>query len=198
MTTDRETTELRINVLGKDEYDDIITKDATQLYVVKEDNSDTYNSISSRTYADVGRESIYVGGGEQPPSQYTKLWVDLDEETTFVHPADTDMDNLTSTGIENLEKCVAPNFSQGIAISNVVGETYITTATGWVYGNIDTSSELEVCVTSSSGAKLIALKSITEILSDSVYVPKGTVLYISKRSGTTSLNFYPCIGVPNA
>ena len=191
------TTKLNINVLGKSEYDNIINKNKAELYVVKEDNSDADNAISSRTYADVGRDAIFVGT-DTPTSQYTKIWVDTDDQTNFVHPADTDMDNLTPLGQENLKKAITPNFSAGTVVSNVVGETYTVPNTGWIYASIDESSELELFDTNTSGARLITLKSYNEKLSDNIMVSKNMTIFVSKRSGTTRITFYPCSGVTNA
>ena len=197
MADTQTTTKLNINVLGYTEYDGIITKNPKELYVVKQDNSDTDNSISSRSYADVGRDAIYVGNDE-PTSQYAKLWVDLDEQTNFVHPADVDMDNLTATGMSNLQKALVPRYSSGVAISNTAGESFTTTAVGWLFVSIDESSEIELFVNNASGAKLVSLKSYNEKLTDNVLVNKNTVIFINKRSGTTRINFYPCLGANNA
>ena len=190
------TPNLEINVLGHTEYDDILTPDKKQLYIVKEGNEDTDNSIASRTYADVGRELVYVGTNT-PPSQYTKVWVDTDDETNFVHPADIDMSNLSDTGKENLINNIIPDYSSGIVISNTVGETYTALKDGWIFANAYEDSNLQIYRNNASGQKLIILKTDTNRASDNVLVKKDTVLFFNARQGTTEVYFYPCLGVSN-
>ena len=108
------------------------------------------------------------------------------------------MDNLTATGMQNLQKSLVPRYSSGVAISNTVGESFTITSVGWLFVSIDESSEIELFVNNTSGAKLVSLKTYNEKCSDNVLVNKNTVIFINKRSGTTRINFYPCLGANNA
>ena len=116
MTTNVETSNLGINILSYGDYDNIQSKSNQELYVVKNDASDTDNAISSRTYADVGRDAVHYGPNP-PTSEFAKIWIDTSVDPVLIHPASTDMDNLTATGTANLQSLLTPNFSAGSALS---------------------------------------------------------------------------------
>lgn len=184
---------LGINVLGHEEYDTIQNKLTSELYVVKNENSDTDNSISSRTYADVGRYAVHYGP-TAPTSEYAKIWVDTSEDPILITPASVDMNNLSSTGVKNLETLVTPDYSRGTALSLNSGDTYTLPSTGWIYiTDLSTGSEIKLLLTDLSGVVLTHLKGLNgEILSDRILLNKNDVIYVDTMSGSMSISFYPC------
>ena len=192
MTTNITTSNLKVNVLGFDEYDDISSKQNSELYVVKQDNADTDNAISSRTYADVGRDAVHYGP-TAPTSQWAKIWVDTSDDPVLIQPASIDMNNLTATGITNVHKMIAPNFSAATSYSTSEGDTFSTSKSGWLYVIIGTSSAIELKKDSNSGVDLCTLVSSADNkLSDHLFLEKSTTVYVNIRSGTVTLVFYPC------
>ncbi len=194
MTTDVTTTNLGINILSYGEYDNIQSKSNQELYVVKNDANDTDNAISSRTYADVGRDAVYYGP-TAPTSEFAKIWVDTSDDPVLVQPASIDMNNLSDIGIANLQGLVTPNFSQATALSLSAGGTYTLSKTGWIYIVVEGSSELNLLLTNSSGAVLSHIKTVSgQISSDKLFMKKSEKIYVDTLSGTTSIIFYPCKG----
>jgi len=194
MTTDVTTTNLGINILSYGEYDNIQSKSNQELYVVKNDANDTDNAISSRTYADVGRDAVYYGP-TAPTSPHAKIWVDTSDDPVLIQPASINMDNLSNTGIENLQGLITPNFSQATSLSLSVGNTYTLTKTGWIYINTNTSSEIQLLYNNSSGVVLTHLKTGTDAtISDKLFMKKGEKIYVDILSGTSNVTFYPCKG----
>lgn len=194
MTTNVETSNLGINILSYGEYDNIQSKSNQELYVVKNDANDIDNAISSRTYADVGRDAVHYGP-TAPTSEFTKIWVDTSDDPVLIQPASINMDNLSNVGIENLQGLITPNFSQATTLSLSVGNTYTLTKTGWIYINTNTSSEIQLMYNNSSGVVLTHLKTGTDaIISDKLFMKKGEKIYVDILSGTSSITFYPCKG----
>lgn len=194
MTTNVETSNLGINILSYGDYDNIQSKSNQELYVVKNDASDTDNAISSRTYADVGRDAVHYGP-TAPTSPHAIIWVDTSVDPTLIQPASIDMNNLSATGIVNLQGLITPNYSAGSALSLTVGGTYTLQNTGWIYITVDTSSEVKLLLTDSSGADLTHIKTdVNCIASDKLFMKKNEVIYVDTLSGTSSITFYPCKG----
>jgi hypothetical protein len=191
MTTNVTTGNLGINVLGHEEYDMIQSKLNSELYIVKEDNSDTDNSISSRTYADVGREAVHYGNST-PTSEYAKIWIDTSEDPILIEPASINMDNISTTGKGNIQSLIAPNLSAGSALALSVSGTYTLPNNGWIYINVSTSSEIKLLNSTSTGNILTHIKTNTNISSDKLFLKKGDKIYTSILSGTVNVTYYPC------
>ena len=191
MTTNVETTNLGINILSHSDYDNIQSKSNRELYIVKENSADTDNSISSRTYADVGRDAVYYGP-TQPTSPNAKIWIDTSDDTVLIQPASIDMDNISSTGFENIQSMIAPNFAAPISLSLTVTGTYTLPNTGWIYINADTNSEITLRITNNTGAVLTNILNVDGKSSDKLFLKKGDVIYTEALSGTVSVTFYPC------
>lgn len=194
MTTDVTTTNLGINILSYSDYDNIQSKSTSELYVVKQDSADTDNALSSRTYADVGREAVHYGP-TAPTSQFAKIWIDTSDDPPLLAPATIDMDNLSNTGIENLQGLLTPNFSAGSGLSLVATNVYTLPNTGWIYVSASDNAELKLLLTDSNGAVLMDIKTITDVhISDKLFMKKGEKIYVDTLSGTISITFYPCKG----
>lgn len=194
MTTDVTTTNLGINILSYGEYDNIQTKSNQELYVVKNAANDTDNAISSRTYADVGRDAVAYGP-TAPTSPFAKIWVDTSDDPVLLQPASINIDNLSNTGIENLQGLITPNYSQASALSLSTGDTYTLVKTGWIYIIAEGSAEIQLLLTNSSGIVLSHIKTVAgENASDKLFMKKGEKIYADVISGTSSITFYPCKG----
>ena len=191
MTTDVSTTNLGINVLGYSEYDGITTKSNSELYVVKEQNADTDNAISSRTYADVGRDAVYYGPNT-PTSPYTKIWIDTSDDMVLIQPASINMDNISETGFSNIQSMIAPNFSSASALSFVVGGTYTMPNTGWIYIHASTNSSIKLRYFNNTGSLLTDITTIDGKTSDKLFLTKGDVIYTETLSGSVLVTLYPC------
>ena len=196
MTTDITTSNLGINVLGYSEYDNIQNKSNRELYVVKDANADTDNSISSRTYADVGRYAVHYGP-TAPTSPLAKIWIDTTDSPVLIEPASVDIDNLSTTGVSHIQELISPNFSAGVSYSTGVGDTFTINKSGWLYVIVGASSEIELLLNDSAGPYIVGSVSGSVSTTDvkmihHVYLPKNTTLYVNRRSGTVVLNFYPC------
>lgn len=191
MTTDVTTTNLQINVLGKTEYANIQNKSNYELYVVKENNADTDNGISSKTYADVGREAVYYGP-TAPASQWAKIWIDTSDDPVLVSPASINMDNLTATGIKNLQTFITPNLSEGTVLSLSAAGVYTLPSAGWIYTISNTNSELKLLNKDNLGNTILHIKTDTNIASDRLFLNKGDKIYVDIISGSNTITFYPC------
>ena len=93
MATNHNIDKLKINIMSKNDYQDFLDDESTEfnfndLYVVGEYPNplsllhDPNNVISSKTYADVGREAV-VTQNEEPTSPHTQIWIDPDEEVVY-------------------------------------------------------------------------------------------------------------------
>ena len=194
MTTNVETNNLGINILSYGDYDNIQSKSNQELYVVKNDANDTDNAISSRTYADVGRDAVHYGP-TAPTSPYAKIWVDTSDDPVLIQPASIDMNNLSATGIENVQGLITPNFSQITSYSQSVGETFTVQKTGWLYVIYGASSAVELKLNDSTGVDLIGCASDSSNKgTNHILLEKNTVVYVNRREGTVILNFFPCKG----
>ena len=191
MTTDVTTTNLGINVLGRTEYDLIQNKLTSELYVVKENNSDTDNSIASRTYADVGRDAVYYGPTE-PTNTNTKIWVDTSNDPVLITPASINMDNISATGFQNVQTMITPNFSAASALSLSVGGTYTLPNTGWIYIHADVNSSIKLRYFNSTGSLLSNIVTVDGKTSDKLFLKKGDVIYTEDLSGNVAVTLYPC------
>jgi len=194
MTTDVTTTNLGINILSYGEYDNIQSKSNQELYVVKNRANDTDNAISSRTYADVGRDAVAYGP-TAPTSEFAKIWIDTSVDPVLISPASVDIDNLSSTGIANIQGLITPNYSNGTALSLSVGGTYTLPNTGWVYIIADENTEVQLLLTDSSGVVLTHIKTdVNNIGSDKLFMKKNEKIYVDVLSGVSHISFYPCKG----
>ena len=187
---------LKVNLLTIDQYNNTATKSNTELYVVNEtsDVDDPANIISSKTYADKGREAVVTQTSE-PTSQYTQIWIDPDEEVVYVTPASVDMDNISETGSDNVVKAIVPNFAQATSYSQTSGNSFTVAKTGWLYAFVSVSSSIELKQTGISGVDLISISTdANNKASDHILIESGTTVYVNARSGTVTLTFYPCKG----
>ena len=191
MTTNIATSNLGINVLGHAEYDAIQDKLSSELYVVKNTNADTDNSISSRTYADVGRFAVHYGT-DMPTSEYAKIWIDPSVDPELIEPASVNMDNITLTGIENIQNLITPVFSSGSTLALSEGNTHTMANTGWIYIIVNTNSELHLLLNNVSGVTLSHIKTDTNISSDKLFLKKGDKIYVDTISGNIDVIYYPC------
>lgn len=197
VTTNHDIDKLKVNLLTIDQYNSTPVKSETELYVVNEtsDLDDPANILSSKTYADKGREAV-VTQTTEPISQYTQIWINPDEEVVYITPASVDMDNISETGSENMVGALTPDLTRATGYSQSSGSTFTLTATGWLYAFIGASSSLELKQTSSSGVSLIDITTLAgEKSSESILLEKGTTVYVNARSGTVTLTFYPCKGL---
>lgn len=195
-TTNLDTDKLKINLLTINQYDELPDTENSELYVVNEtsDLDDPGNIIASKTYADVGREAV-VSQTTEPTSQYTKIWIDPDEEVVYITPASADMDNISETGSENLINALTPDFSRASSLSLTVGTTYTLTDTGWIYITAESSSAITLRYGTSSGSVLTYLATESQKASDKIFLNKGDVIYTSTKTGTVYIVFYPCKGL---
>lgn len=194
MSTDVNTTKLKINILDKDSYDDLSTISNSELYIVKENANDTDNSVASRTYADVGRD-VVVSQASEPTSPNTKIWIDTDEEVVYITPASNDLDNLTTTGKNNLVSSLTPDYSSAITYSTTYGNTFTTLSAGWLYVFVDNDSEIVLKKDNITGINLTNIVTTSTKSVDKILVEKNTTIYVNTRTGTVDLVFYPCKGV---
>lgn len=196
MTEIRKPTDnLFINILSKEQFAQEQELDKEELYVVTQNTSDVEgNALSSKTYADVGRDAV-VTQTTEPTSQYTKIWIDPDETVVYITPANADMDNISETGSENVAKALAPDFSKGTVYSQLAGSTFTVPKTGWLYVIYGVSSAIELKQNNVSGADLVSCASTTNTKgSNHILIEKNTVVYVNRREGTVYLTFYPCKG----
>lgn len=193
---DNDVDKLKINLLTIDQYNNVSTKSNTELYVVNEtlDSDDPANILSSKTYADKGREAVVTQTSE-PTSQYTQIWINPDEEVVYITPANSDMDNITETGSEKIISALTPDFSRASSLSLSVEGTYTLPSTGWIYAIAEKNSALTLRYGTSSGSILAYLLTESQKMSDKVLLNKGDVIYVSEKSGTVYVIFYPCKGL---
>jgi len=197
MTTVTEKTDnLFINVLSKEQFAQEQELDKEELYVITQNAQDSEgNAISSKTYADVGRDAV-VRQSAEPTSPYTQIWINPDEEVVYITPANSDMDNITETGSANLTNALAPDFTRGTSYSQSADSTFTVTAAGWLYVICAASSAIELKKTNVSGVDLVTCETTSSTKqSNHILLESGTIVYVNRREGTVSLVFYPCKGL---
>jgi hypothetical protein len=198
MVNEVKTTNLSFNILGKDEYKELVDIANDELWIVKEQNSDIDNAIASKTYADVGRESIYIGNTE-PTSEHTKIWIDTDTEgTDYILPADIDLSNLTENGKNKILDSILPDYNSAESIASITNELWSVGGNGYIYVSVGENSSIKIRRTNSSGEILTnidTLSSAVKNISDKIVIEKDEVIYIEKREGNVELIFYPFKGV---
>ena len=188
---------LKINLLTLDQYNNQQETSQDEIYVVNEtsDLDDPANILSSKTYADKGREAIVTQTSE-PTSQYTQIWINPEEEVVYITPANSDMDNITETGSANIVKALTPDFDSSISYSQSTGNSFTVGATGWLYVFAGSSSTIELKKTNIAGVDLITIKtSESTKQSNHILIEKNTTVYINERSGSITINFIPCKGL---
>lgn len=195
MATNKSTSNLVINVLSKEQLATQSSLDDSQIYVVTQNTSDTEgNVVSSKTYADVGRDAVLTQTTE-PTSQYTQIWINPNEDVVYISPADADMNNITETGSANITAALAPNFSNGTSYSQAEGQLFTVTSTGWLYVIIGASSAIELKKDNSTGIDLVGcVTTVNNKETNHILLEKNTTVYVNRRSGTVILNFFPCKG----
>ena len=194
---DFDTDKLKINLLTINQYDELSDTTDSELYVVNEtlDKDDPGNIISSKTYADKGREAVVTQNSE-PTSQYTQIWINPDEEVVYITPANSDMDNITETGSANIVKALAPDFSKGTNYSQGAGSSFTVSKTGWLYVVYGASSSIEIKLNNASGVDLVDCVSTNNTKgSNHLLLEAGSTLFVNRREGTVYLIFYPCKGI---
>lgn len=194
---DFDTDKLKINLLTINQYDELPDTEDSELYVVNEtlDKDDPGNIISSKTYADKGREAVVTQNSE-PTSQYTQIWINPDEEVVYITPANSDMDNITETGSANIVKALAPDFSKGTIYSQGAGSSFTVSKTGWLYVVYGASSSIEIKLNNASGVDLVGCVSTNNTKgSNYLLLEAGSTLFVNRREGTVHLIFYPCKGI---
>lgn len=203
MATNENLDNLVINILSSEQYDGIGEKSSSELYIVKQDASDTDNAIASRTYADVGRDAVVVSL-EEPSAEKSRLWINPAEEAinpdnvVYVSPADTDLDNITDKAKAMIESTPIANFDSGVNIIENEGYTWEAPSNGYIFGYAGYESSLTVRYQTSTGVRLMSLQTSTNwSLSDNFVIGKGQTIYIEDRKGTIELAFYPFKGVIN-
>lgn len=188
---------LKINLLTLDQYNNQQETSQDEIYVVNEtlDLDDPANILSSKTYADKGREAIVTQTSE-PTSQYTQIWINPEEEVVYITPANSDMDNITETGSANIVKALTPDFDSSISYSQSTGNSFTVNDTGWLYVFAGSSSTIELKKTNIAGVDLITIKtSESTKQSNHILIEKNTTVYINERSGSITINFIPCKGL---
>lgn len=201
METSENLDNLVINILSKEQYDGIEEKSSSELYIVKDDASDTDNAIASRTYADVGRNAVIIST-EAPSLETSRLWINPQEATeddrVFVSPADTDLKNITDVAKNTIESATIPNFESGISVTTAQGKTWIAPANGYLFGYAGYESSLTIRYKNAQGVRLMGLETSTNYgLSDNIMIGKDQSIYIDERKGTIELSFFPFQGVIN-
>ena len=196
-TTNLDTDKLKINLLTVDQYDELLDTENTELYVVNEtsDLDDPGNIISSKTYADKGREAVVTQTSE-PTSQYTQIWIDPDEDVVYITPASNDMNNISETGSENIVNALTPDLSRASELSQEAGSYIDLTTTGWIFAFLGFDSTLELKRSNVSGSVIMScMTNEDNKMSDHMLLVKNTRVYVNSRSGSVTLTFYPCKGL---
>lgn len=188
---------LKINLLTIDQYNEQQETSQNEIYVVNEtsDTDDPVNILSSKTYADKGREAV-VTQTTEPTSQYTQIWIDPEEPVVYITPANADMDNISETGSNNVIKALTPDFTKATSYSESTGSTFTVSKTGWLYAIVNASSTIELKKDNISGVDLINITTpASSKSSNHILIEADTTVYVNARSGTVSLIFYPCKGL---
>ena len=81
------------------------------------------------------------------------------------------------------------------SLSLSVEGTYTLPSTGWIYAIAEKNSALTLRYGTSSGSILAYLLTESQKMSDKVLLNKGDVIYVSEKSGTVYVIFYPCKGL---
>lgn len=206
MATNHNIDKLKINIMSLGDYQKFLDDENTEfnfndLYVVGEYSNplsllhDPNNVISSKTYADVGREAV-VTQNEEPTSPHTQIWIDPDEEVVYITPANADMDNISEIGSNNVLGALAPDFTKGTSYSQGAGSTFTVEQTGWLYVVYGASSSIEIKLNNASGNDLVGCVAESNTKgSNHLLLEAGTTLFVNRREGTVVLIFYPCKGI---
>jgi hypothetical protein len=201
METSENLDNLVINILSKEQYDGIEEKSSSELYIVKDDATDTDNAIASRTYADVGRNAVIIST-EAPSLETSRLWINPQEATeddrVFVSPADTDLKNITDVAKNTIESATIPNFEAGTTITTTQGNTWVAPSNGYLFGYAGYESSLTLRYKNSQGVRIMGIETATNYgLSNNVMIGKDQAIYVDERKGTVELSFFPLKGVIN-
>lgn len=203
MATNENLDNLVINILSAEQYDGVEEKSSSELYIVKQDSTDTDNAIASRTYADVGRDAVIVSL-EEPNAEKSRLWINPAEEVidpenvVYVSPADTDLDNITDKAKAMIASPMIANFESGVNITESEGYTWTAPSNGYIYGCAGFESTLTLRYQDANGVRLMTLDTGTvQRLSDNIIIGEGQTVYVYERRGTVELAFYPFKGVIN-
>ena len=198
MAKEQKTTNLLVNILGQEVYNNLGEIKDDELWVIKETNSDEDNAIASKTYADVGRDAISIGS-EEPTSGYTKIWIDTsDDGMEYVIPADTDLKNLSEDGKKRITEIVLPDYNSAQSIASIAGESWIANDYGYIYAFMGEASNVKIRRTDVNGELLINIHGVMfegEAISDKVVVAKDETIFVESRDGDVELIFYPFKGV---
>lgn len=198
MAKEQKTTNLLVNILGQEVYNNLETIKDDELWVIKERNADEDNAIASKTYADVGRDAICISS-EEPTSDYAKIWIDTsDDGMEYVIPADTDLKNLSEDGKKRITEIVLPDYNSAQSIASISNETWIANDYGYIYAFMGEASGLKLRRKNIDGELLINIHGVMfegEAISDKVIVEKGETIFVESREGNVELIFYPFKGV---
>lgn len=199
--TEEKVNNLVINILSKDKYDEVQDKSISELYIVKQDENDTDNSVASRTYADVGRDAVIISE-EAPSIDKSKLWINPNdvnpEDIVYISPADTDLQNITEKATTKLENITIPNYDSGVNITEITGDIWTASENGYIYINIGYNSYICIKYKTSTGPTLISLQSgESDKTSTILPVGIGQQLYIDDRDGSVEMMFFPFKGAIN-
>jgi hypothetical protein len=196
MTTNIETKNLVVNVIGLEDYNSIQDKNTSELYIVKENSTDGDNAIAGKSYVDTIRKRVYTGSDEPNPNE-TSIWIDISDDGVDVGAsADVDLTNLSDEGKNALYNFFVPDYETKISIGNISGETYDVVGSGYM------------CIQCNGGGKLVLKKDNElgpellhcECLSGNSYlsslcVGDGMKLYFDERIGDVDVALYPIKGL---
>jgi len=195
MANTENTTNLQINVLSKEQYDSLTTKNLNEIYVVKEDLNDTDFSVSSRTYADVGRNAVIISN-EEPSVEKSKIWINPDGDMAAISPADTDLSNITSVAKTKISSLIVPDYNSGETIDEITGQTFVAPMNGFIYVRVSNGGIIRFKPSESSPVIILELwAGENQSYTTTIMIGKNDSVYIDERSsGTVQLSFYPFKG----
>lgn len=201
MSTPVTTQNLQINILSKDDYDSINDKLQSELYIVKEKDSDGDYAIASRTYADVGRDAVIISE-EAPDITKSRLWINPNdvspEDVVYISPADTDLQNITDVAKTKIETASLPDYESSYSVDLQLGETWKPLTNGYIYCTVKGNSEVTLKYKTSSGPTILSLKSLDGMfVSNSIAVATDSELYVDMIHGSVETMFVPLKGVVN-
>lgn len=195
MANTENTTNLQINVLSKEQYDSLTTKNLNEIYVVKEDSNDTDFSVSSRTYADVGRNAVIISN-EEPSVEKSKIWINPDGDMAAISPADTDLSNITGVAKTKISSMIVPDYNSGETIDEITGQTFVAPMNGFIYVRVSNGGIIRFKPSESSPVIILELwAGENQSYTTTIMIGKNDSVYIDERSsGTVQLSFYPFKG----
>lgn len=198
MANTENTTNLQINVLSKEQYDSLTTKNLNEIYVVKEDLNDTDFSVSSRTYADVGRNAVIISN-EEPSVEKSKIWINPDGDMAAISPADTDLNNITRAAKTKISSLIVPDYNSGETIDEITGQTFVAPMNGFIYVRVSNGGIIRIKPSESSPVIILELwAGESQSYTTTMMIGKNDSVYIDERSsGTVQLSFYPFKGEVN-